>query len=127
MIWHLLPLPQWRSAGHGVYIPGTETTAGYVHASPDESSVLAVANAFYAQCEHGLVALGIDESRLSAPVRYEPAEPAPPPGVAATILFPHVYGPVEVAAVTEIRYVRRDSSGRYTVLEPLPATAEAPE
>ena len=28
MIWHLLPLPRWQSAGDGPYVPGTEDTAG---------------------------------------------------------------------------------------------------
>ena len=132
MIWHLLPLPRWQSAGDGPYVPGTEDTAGqdtapFVHASPDEPTLLAVANDRFADSALPLVALALDESRLSAPVRFEAADPAPPPGVTAGTLFPHVYGPVELTAVTEVRFARRDPAGRFTALDPRPPTAEVLE
>ena len=85
-------------------MPGTGDGAPFVHASPDEAVTLAVANDRFAGAAEPMVALALDESRLSAPVRREPADPAPPPGVAAGTLFPHVYGPVERAAVAEVRY-----------------------
>ncbi|HYZ52137.1 MAG TPA: cupin domain-containing protein [Streptosporangiaceae bacterium] len=125
MIWHLLPLSRWQSAGSGPYVPGTAETVPFVHASPDEPAALAVANAWFAESAEPLVALGLEESRLSAPVRLEPADPVPPPGVAPSTLFPHIYGPVEITAVTEVRYARRDPSGRYASLDARPATAEA--
>ncbi len=96
-----------------------------MHASPDEQTTLAIANALYAQAAEPLVALALSESALSAPVRYEAGPLAPPPGVAPGTLFPHVYGLVERAAVTGIRYLRQDPAGRYTALEVRPATAEA--
>jgi uncharacterized protein len=125
MIWHLLPLESWRSAAGSAYLPGTREAAGFVHASPDEQVTLAVANALYRDEPEPRVALALSEPALSAPVRYEAADPAPPPGVPAGTLFPHVYGPVETAAVTGVRYLRRDPAGRYTALETRPATAEA--
>lgn len=125
MLWHLLPLSQWLSAGTAQYLPGTETAVPFVHASPDEETALAVANARFREAPGPLLALGLDEQSLSAPVRFEPPDPAPPPGVAAGTLFPHIYGPVETAAVAEVRYARRDPAGRYTGLEARPATAEA--
>jgi predicted cupin superfamily sugar epimerase/uncharacterized protein (DUF952 family) len=128
MIWHLLPLPNWQSAGDGPYVPGTADagdTVPFVHASPDEATILAVANDRFADSALPLVALALDESRLSAPVRYEAADPAPPAGVPAGTLFPHVYGPVELAAVTEVRFARRDPAGRFSSLDPRPATAAA--
>ena len=94
MIWHLLPLPRWQSAGSGVFVPGTEDAAPFVHASPDEPVTLAVANDRFTGSPEPLVALALDESRLAAPVRREPADPAPPPGTASGALFPHVYGPL---------------------------------
>jgi uncharacterized protein len=124
MIWHLMPLSRWRSAPDSPYVPGTLDAAGFVHASPDEQATLAVAGALYGQVAEPMVALILDESRLSAPVRYEAADPAPPPGVPAGTLFPHIYGPVERAAVTGLRYLRRDTAGRCTALAARPATAE---
>ena len=130
MIWHLLPLPDWQSAGDGPYVPGTEHAgapgaAPFVHASPDEATTLAVANDRFTGSSLPLVALVLDEARLSAPVRFEAPDPAPPAGVAAGTLFPHVYGPVERAAITGVRFARRDPAGRFTALDPRPATAEA--
>jgi uncharacterized protein len=123
MIWHLLPLERWRSAGAGPYVPGTEDGAPFVHASPDEPVALAVANERFRGT--AVVALGLDEPRLSAPVRFEAADPAPPPGVPDGTLFPHIYGPVEVTAVTDVRYARPGPDGRFVALDPRPATAEA--
>jgi uncharacterized protein len=125
MIWHLLPLSRWRSEPGSPHVPGTGEAAGFVHASPDEPVTLAVANTLYGQVTEPLIALALDESALSAPVRYEAADPAPPAGVPDDTLFPHIYGPVERAAVTGVRYLRRDPAGRYTGLEVRPGTAEA--
>lgn len=125
MIWHLLSLPDWRSAIEAGRLRPPGEPGSFLHASPDEVTALAVANAFFRECAEPLVALGLDEPRLSAPVRYEPADPAPVPGVPPGTLFPHVYGPVPTGEVREIRYARRDPSGRYTGLEQRPGTAEA--
>lgn len=122
MIWYLLPLPQWRLAEPERYVAVPAGGERFVHASPDEHAALAVANALFLDTGEPLIALGLDESRLPG-VRYEPADPGPPPGVPAGTLFPHVYGPVETAAVAEVRYARRDPGGRYVSLEPRPATA----
>src|ERR1700744_2307319 len=98
MIWHLLPLPDWEAAGDGPYVPGTSDATPFVHASPDEATVLAVANDRFADSALPLVALALDESRLSAPVRFEAADPAPPPGGVAGTLFPPGAGPGGLAA-----------------------------
>jgi hypothetical protein len=127
MIWHLIPRSLWLSEPESAYVPQPPGFAadGFVHASPDEATVLAVAGAYFGAAAEPVLALALDERLLSAPVRYEPGEPGPPPGVPAQTLFPHVYGPVERAAVTSIRYLRRDPAGRYTGLAARPATAEA--
>jgi hypothetical protein len=126
MIWRLLPLSQWRSAGPAaVHVPGTEDAVPFVHASPDEQVALAVANAFFGQTAEPVVALGLDDTKLAAPVRFEEPDGGPLAGTAAGTLFPHVYGPVETAAVAETRYARRDPAGRYTGLEARPGTAGA--
>lgn len=120
MIWHLIPRSLWLSEPGSAYVPLPPGFAadGFVHASPDEPTVLAVARAYFGAAGEPVLALAVDERLLSAPVRWEAADPAPPPGVPAGTLFPHVYGPVDRAAVTGIRYLRRDPAGRYTALEP---------
>jgi uncharacterized protein (DUF952 family) len=118
VIWHLLPQRLWRSADGVVYVPGTEATAPFVHTSPDLATLLAVANLKFREADEPMVALGVDPAKLTAPLRYEPADPAPPPGVSAETLFPHIYGPIETAAVTEVRYARRDATGAYASFDP---------
>lgn len=51
--------------------------------------------------------LVIDPEALSSPVRLEP----PAPGAAE--LFPHIYGPIEVAAVVETVPLAADAEGRF--------------
>jgi uncharacterized protein len=127
MIWHLIPRSLWLSEPGSAFVPLPPGFAedGFVHASPDEPTVLAVARAYFGAADEPVLALELDERRLSAPLRYERADPQPPPGVPAGTLFPHVYGPLDRTAVAGIRYLRRDPAGRYTGLESRPATAEA--
>jgi uncharacterized protein len=120
MIFHLLPLARWRADPDSWCVPGTENAVPFVHASPDETSMLAVANALYREAREPLVVLALDEGLISAPVRWEAPDPAPPPGAAAGILFPHVYGPLDRAAVTGLRYLRSDATGRFVALDERP-------
>ncbi len=48
----------------------------------------------------------------------EAPDPAPPPGVAADVLFPHVYGPLDLAAVIRVRRLVRGPNGELVGYEP---------
>ncbi|GAA3361154.1 hypothetical protein GCM10020366_44010 [Saccharopolyspora gregorii] len=120
---HLLPLSAFHAAADHIGSPSLETD-GFVHCSPDMATALAVANALYADADEQLVALELDPRRLSAPVRWEAAAPHPPAGVAADVLFPHVYGSLERSAVIGLHYARRDVRGRFAALETRSRTAE---
>ncbi|MFA1540164.1 DUF952 domain-containing protein [Actinomadura monticuli] len=68
---------------------------GFIHCSSDMSQVDGVLARFYgAVPREDLVLLVIDASRLDAPVRREPV---------GDDVFPHVYGPIPVSAVIEVR------------------------
>jgi uncharacterized protein (DUF952 family) len=68
---------------------------GFVHCSSDMDQVDGVLGRFYAAVPRSdLVLLVIDVARLDAPVRQEPA---------GDEVFPHVYGPIPVSAVIEVR------------------------
>jgi uncharacterized protein len=111
VIWHLLPVAS---------VPVSD--GPFLHACPDLDTLLAVANALYADTDAPMMALGIDPDRVN--VRFEPADPAPPPGVPASTLFPHIYGPIGTDAVVATRYARRDPSGTYVGFDVRPETAE---
>lgn len=120
---HLVPLSDYRRA-HDRITPPTLETEGFVHCSPDLPTTLAVANARFVGTEEPMVAVELDTAALSAPVRWEAPDPAPPEGVAADVLFPHVYGALELSAVSRVYYPRRDLRGNYLDLRLRPRTAQ---
>ncbi|MFR9731997.1 cupin domain-containing protein [Saccharopolyspora sp. MS10] len=120
---HLLPLSSFHAAGDRIGSPSL-AVEGFVHCSPDAATALAVANALHGRAAEQLVALELDPRRLSAPIRWEAAAPRPPEGVAPDVLFPHVHGELDRAAVIGVHYARRDPAGRFTALETRTRTAE---
>lgn len=123
---HMLPASRaepsvWED---GALAPDSLASEGFVHATADEATLLAVANAFYADAAEPFAALVIDTGLLGAEVRWEAAAPAPPPGVAPDTLFPHIYGPIPNTAVVGRRYLRPDPGGGFASVEARSGTAE---
>ncbi len=76
---------------------------GFIHCSrPDQ--VEAVAERFYADVEE-LVVLTIDTDLVDAPIRDEPPFPGSPER------FPHLYGPLPLAAVIDATFWSRSPGG----------------
>jgi len=70
---------------------------GFIHCSSDLDQVRGVLSRFYADVDPAdLVLLVIDVTRLDAPVRHEPVDGA---------VFPHIYGPIPLSAVIDVRSV----------------------
>ncbi|MEU7167851.1 DUF952 domain-containing protein [Streptomyces morookaense] len=116
MIYHVVPLDDWLALPDRPYSPASLADDGFVHCSPDEATTLAVASAFYRETPGPLMALLIDEHKLDVMVRWEPADPAPPPGVAPGTRFPHVYGRITRDAVEGMMEIQRDETGTATGL-----------
>lgn len=116
MIYHVVPLDDWNAEPDRPYAPASLAEDGFVHCSPDEETTLAVVNAFYRTGARPLLALVLDEERLTATCEWEAADPAPPPGVADGTLFPHVFGPIDRDAVARVLRVRWDENGLATGL-----------
>lgn len=77
---------------------------GFIHASrPDQ--LPGVLDRFYAGVAEPLVLLHVDERLLTSPVVVENG-------------FPHVYGPIDLAAVVEAVPLARDAQGRPVLPEP---------
>ncbi|GAA2160780.1 uncharacterized protein (DUF952 family) [Humibacillus xanthopallidus] len=97
MIYHLAQQSGWEQAQRdGAYTQSTIGRSlddeGFVHASSAQQWPV-VRSRFYAAIAEPLVLLHIDESRLSSPVVVEVGDPA------TGEEFPHVYGPIDLAAV----------------------------
>lgn len=99
-IFHLALASDWAEAqASGSYTVSTRgrtlAEEGFIHASRGDQWP-AVRERFYADITAPLVLLQIDTERLGVPVVEEPAEPG------ATETFPHIYGPLPVAAVVKV-------------------------
>ncbi|GGK67504.1 DUF952 domain-containing protein [Ornithinimicrobium pekingense] len=105
-LWHLAELTHWQDALRtGTYDRSTRgatlAEVGFVHASWPEQ-LPGVAKVLYARVAEPLVVLEIDPGALEqagVEVRVEPGDPQDP----ASPLFPHLYGPLPVSAVTRTR------------------------
>jgi uncharacterized protein (DUF952 family) len=103
---HLCPTDEWSSARtRGELRPESLTSAGFVHLStPDQ--VHLPANRLY-RGRDDLVLLHIDPAGLDAPIRWEPGVPTDP----ESMLFPHLYGALPVAAVINVTRYRPGPDG----------------
>ena len=110
-ILHFCPESDWRAAlDAGSYTADTLATEGFIHCSTPAQALLP-ANSFY-RGQAGLVLLEIDEARLPEPPRYEPGDPTDP----GSMRFPHVYGPIPVAAVVAVRGLEPEPDGTFAPL-----------
>lgn len=108
---HLCAAEEWSSArARGEVRPESLGSVGFIHLStPDQ--VHLPANRLY-RGRDDLVMLHIDAARLDSPVRWEPGVPTDP----QSMLFPHLYGPLPVSAVTEITSYRPCADGTFPPL-----------
>jgi uncharacterized protein (DUF952 family)/GNAT superfamily N-acetyltransferase len=94
---HLIEPALWRAAlTEGAVRPPSLESVGFVHLSTPEQAQLP-AQALYPG-RRDMVLLVVDPCRLTDPVRFEPGLPHDP----ASMRFPHLYGPLPVAAVTAV-------------------------
>ena len=102
-IFHLVPTEEWSGdAPH--YTPPSLADEGFVHCS-DARQVARVADALFAG-RQDLLLVEIDPSKLSARVIWEDLY-----GLDED--FPHVYGPIDRAAVNQVSPYRPDERGRF--------------
>ena len=87
----------------GAYRAESLARDGFIHLSRTHQ-VGPTAKAYFAGVAD-LVVLVIDPTRLSAPLRYEPPAPLPSrtPKPAHDELYPHCYGPIDLAAIVDVR------------------------
>lgn len=94
MIYHITNAAAWEEAEQcGIYRSDSLETQGFIHCS-DADQVARVANALF-NGEKDLILLHIDPDKLTSEIIYENVEGGLEP-------FPHVYGPIDVAAVETV-------------------------
>ncbi len=108
---HLCSAADWRSAQEsGELRPDSLAANGFVHLSTPEQVHLP-ANRLYAG-RTDLVLLHVDATQLTSPIRWEPGVATDP----ASMVFPHLYGPLPATAVISITSYRPDGNGRFARL-----------
>jgi uncharacterized protein (DUF952 family) len=109
VIYHIAFATDWeKGKTDGTYAVSTKgrtlAEQGFIHAG-DVPQVAPVANMIYGE-DDGLVILVIDTDLLRSEVKYDPV-----PGWDAP--FPHIYGPINPEAVTEVLPLERRSDGKF--------------
>lgn len=112
-ILHITSRAEWQQAQRdGAYRAPSLDQIGYIHFSKPEQ-VLVVANSFYRGTPE-LVLLVVEPARLVADLRYEPPDEAPD----SSQRFPHLYGALNLDAVTAVLDFPPDANGGWSALPP---------
>ena len=123
-IYHLTPADYYhRQPKDQSYTPATFFQEGFVHCTSGETMLLEVANRYFADLQEPLLALQIDPAQLTVPLKFEPpirppqAPPLPDHSAkeALPILFPHIYGPIDRAAIKCFLTLYRAETGLWTL------------
>lgn len=102
-ILHICTRAAWAAAGPEFYTHPSLKSEGFIHCSAP-SQLLGSAEKFFAGQE-GLVVLVLDPEKLASPLRHEPASNGE--------LFAHIFGPINISAVTKVLPLERDSAGAF--------------
>lgn len=122
MILHILKRSEWlRAAEQGAYAPLSLDTEGFIHCSTMDQ-LLDTATRFF-RGQDDLAVLCIDEHRLAAPLRFE--APADAQDARAKPLFPHLHGPLNLDAVTEVLDFPCAEDGTFLIPDALVARLKA--
>jgi uncharacterized protein (DUF952 family) len=105
-ILHITTRAAWESAlSAGAYTTPTLESEGFIHCS-EPRQVARVANARF-RGRQGLVLLEIDPARVGPVIKHENTE-------GGAELFPHIYGPLNLDAVTRLLPFEPDADGNFT-------------
>lgn len=116
-IFHIAAAAAWAAAGDA-YRGDTLESEGFIHCSTARQ-VLSVANDIF-RGRRDLVLLSIDPTRVGPEIRYENLE-------GGNESFPHIYGPLERAAVVEAEPLEPDGEGRFVATRGLRRASGRPE
>lgn len=108
LIFHIAEPADWATAHDvGCHTASTRNATldevGFIHCSQHDQ-VQDVLESIYADVDHDLTLLTIDTERLASPWQLDEV-----PGAARP--FPHIYGPLNLDAVTEAAPLRRTAGG----------------
>jgi uncharacterized protein (DUF952 family) len=108
-IYKICPASAWREAErHGVYRGSADDTRdGFIHFSLASQVAETAKKFFFGQT--GLFLIEVDADVLGAALRWEPSR--------SDELFPHLYGELDLGAVTGVLDIRARSDGYHDIPE----------
>ena len=102
--YHLVPKAYFESQNlEAGYLAARFAEEGFIHCTDGELMLSRKAVQYYSQLQDELLILFIDCEKLKSPVRYDDPEQ----------LFPHIYGPINRAAIVKISRMVRDRKGEW--------------
>ncbi len=105
-IYHMVLAADWEAARGGLALePASLASDGFIHCTAGERNLLEVAEAHYRRLPGDWLVLVLDPAKLSAEVRWEVQPNA--------MAYPHIYGPLNLDAVTEVRPFPRNAEGGF--------------
>ncbi|UBF28501.1 DUF952 domain-containing protein [Kovacikia minuta CCNUW1] len=103
LILHITARSHWQQAQQiGVYRPDSLSSEGFIHCSTP-AQVVRTANAFFAG-QSGLLLLCIEPEFVQPEIRYETADGDQ---------FPHIYGALNLDAVTQVVEFEPEPDGKF--------------
>ncbi len=97
----------------GHYAPPSVKEEGFIHCSPDIPTALSVATDYFGTLQGPLIVLVIQPDNVQADVRLEaPVTKAGAGGrhLQLSVLFPHIYGPIQIASILEIGVLQKQNN-----------------
>ena len=124
IIYHLVPKPIWLTCKETAksYLPTTYEQDGFIHATKDASTLVDIGNYFCKQDKADYLVLCIDPDLLEVPLKYESAAPVGNKEAHTSdteMLFPHIYGPLNLSSVIKEYDVTRDDDGSFISIKGL--------
>lgn len=102
--YHLVPERVWTSLDPSTpYRHPSLESEGFIHCTDGAAAMRDTANRHYREDPRSFLVLTIDLDAAGSPWRID--EPGKP--------FPHVYGPIDRAAILEVRPMPRDAHGAF--------------
>jgi len=106
--YYLVPAERWAASDlTRPYVAPSLEGEGFIHCTDGEAGIVASANRFYVAEPGPFVVLTVELDRLEAPWRYDDPDRR----------FPHVYGPIDQAAIVDVRRIRRAPDGRFLAFQ----------
>ncbi len=115
VIYHIAVLKGFRTEiKNGEYSPESLSSEGFIHCTKTPATVLLVAEDYFKEVEGEIIILKIDLARVKHEVRFEAAAPLPGKGADAghlkeEILFPHIYGALNLDSVLGYGLLRSEN------------------